>query len=879
MKRSRLFLMMMLVLTVGDIYAQTDVTSQYLTNADFSNGAMVNSAPTGWTLELTSSGVQSKISTAEKAGGVIAGNQNHWQLWQASGALTGKAFQTVSGLPAGRYKLTAEISPSFGGGSVNLYMNDESSAVASGQAKVYEVEAFVADGKLELGLRLNITNGATIDFDSFHLMQTDASGDELSTLFETWHQQCVSDTLAKGRQKWYNYEEMIAAFEAYDGCGGDETKMQAVIELFQTAHQHYLEITDSYSSLRTEAMALYTAVSKTKFALRDSVKTIRLNIISYYYKNEDHYEWVKESLMSLRYMADVFDEYKHLGKSISTAVNQLKATDYDGKEDLQQTLSEAGQTLITAVTIEEFLQCIEKVKNAQTTYLQNRPSEWVTIQNGQLWKTTGGATVQAHAPGFVRVGDIWYMCGEDRSNTWNPDVNLYSSTDLVHWKFEKKIIQNGVTTSELGSSRMIERPKLLYNAKTDKFLVWCHYESGNYGASEAACFECDSVNGPYTYVWSGRPLNVKSRDCNVFQDNDGTAYFISTTEENQHLGLFKLSDDYHEAVVHTQLFSWQSREAPAIVRIANRYFMFNSACSGWDPNQCKMAYTSNLQSGWSGLSNVGNSIAYDTQAAAILEIKGTKTTTYLYVGDRWQDPGLYETKTIMFPISFNGTSCDFKYHERFDINFVTGEWRETPTDEVFADKSGWKVIDKSSEESGGGNAVYAIDGKTSTIWHTRYSGSVAEAPHHITIDMGETQTIKGFLATPRMDGNTNGLIRKYQFQVSQDGEEWTTVSSGDWLPYCTEVDFQKKDCRYIKLICTEGTWASLAELDVVVEPAPVVVPKRGDVNGDGEVDISDVVAVINTMAGDTTFKATADVNEDDTTDISDVVSIINIMAE
>ena len=55
-------------------------------------------------------------------------------------------------------------------------------------------------------------------------------------------------------------------------------------------------------------------------------------------------------------------------------------------------------------------------------------------------------------------------------------------------------------------------------------------------------------------------------------------------------------------------------------------------------------------------------------------------------------------------------------------------------------------------------------------------------------------------------------------------------------------------------------------------------PLKGDVNGDEKVDISDVVAVINTMAGETTFKDTSDVNNDDKTDISDVVMIINIMA-
>ncbi len=51
-----------------------------------------------------------------------------------------------------------------------------------------------------------------------------------------------------------------------------------------------------------------------------------------------------------------------------------------------------------------------------------------------------------------------------------------------------------------------------------------------------------------------------------------------------------------------------------------------------------------------------------------------------------------------------------------------------------------------------------------------------------------------------------------------------------------------------------------------------------DVNIDGEVDISDVVAVINTMAGSTTYKNTADVNGDNNVNISDVVAIINYMA-
>ena len=816
MNTSKIIASLLLLVSSMAVSAQTDVTGGYIVNAGFEDGTMISNAPRGWTLELSTSGVQSKISTTEKAGGVIAGNQNHWQLWQASGELRGTAYQNLTGLPAGRYRLTAEVSASFSG-KLYLFVDTDSAEVKSGEARTYEVEALITDETAKIGLAIATTNGGTIDFDTFTLYHTAPESNELPVILEQWHAQCVADTLAKGRQRWYNREEMLAAFAAYAAHDGSEESIQEVIALLQAAHERYQEITTAYTSLRTEAMALHDQTSKSDFAPRDTVRRIRTKIISYYSKNEDHYEWVCQSLESLRNLAEAFGWYGRLGRTINTARAQYKATDYEGKEALADILESAEEVHTTARSIEEFARAIEEVKAAQDTYLKNRPSEWITIQNGKLWKLSSGATVQAHAPGFVRVGDVWYMCGEDRSNWWNPDVNLYSSTDLVNWKFERKIIRNGVTTSALGSTRMIERPKLMYNATTDKFVVWCHYESSDYSASEAACFECDEVNGDYSYVWSGRPLGIKSRDCNIFQDTDGTAYFISTTEENQHLGLFRLDDTYHSAIEHTQLFAWQSREAPAIVRIDNRYFMFSSACSGWDPNQCKLSYSGNLKSGWSGLTNVGNSIAYDTQPAAILVIKGTKKTTYLYVGDRWQDPGLPESKTIIFPIEFNGTQCTFTYRERFDIDFVTGEWRDTPTEDYFANKTAWSISDCSSEEtsSENGRARNAIDGNINTKWHTLYSAQGGDAPHHITIDMGAETFIKAFLATPRMDGSSNGLIRNYTFSASVDGATWTTLSSGDWLPYCTEVDVASTRCRYIRLTCTEGTYASLAELDIV----------------------------------------------------------------
>lgn len=301
--------------------------------------------------------------------------------------------------------------------------------------------------------------------------------------------------------------------------------------------------------------------------------------------------------------------------------------------------------------------------------------QWTTIENGIEWTDTEGYIVQAHGGNFIQVGNRWYLIGEDRASSFRPDVNLYSTDDFKTWRFEGKIIKNYVTHPDLGHSRMIERPKLMYNEKTGKYVVWCHWESSNYGASEAGVFESDSIAGPYHCVWTGRPLNTKSRDCNIFIDNDGAAYFISTTDENTNLGLFRLSDDYHTAVSKTVLFKGERREAPAIAHIGDTYYMISSACTGWDPNQAKIATSKDITQGWSNLENIGDRIAYDTQASSILTINGTDGTVYIYVGDRWMDPDLPRSKIIMLPIEFDNGKMVLNYYDTWEIDLKRGLWR------------------------------------------------------------------------------------------------------------------------------------------------------------------------------------------------------------
>ena len=53
---------------------------------------------------------------------------------------------------------------------------------------------------------------------------------------------------------------------------------------------------------------------------------------------------------------------------------------------------------------------------------------------------------------------------------------------------------------------------------------------------------------------------------------------------------------------------------------------------------------------------------------------------------------------------------------------------------------------------------------------------------------------------------------------------------------------------------------------------------KGDVNGDGTVDVADIATIIDVMAK-SAYDPDVDVNDDNTIDVADIASIIDIMAQ
>ena len=120
---------------------------------------------------------------------------------------------------------------------------------------------------------------------------------------------------------------------------------------------------------------------------------------------------------------------------------------------------------------------------------------------------------------------------------------------------------------DLHPSKVLERPKVIYNEKTKKFVMWAHVESADYSKACAGVAVSDSPTGTFTYVGSFRPNGAMSRDQTVFVDDNGKAYQFYSSENNATLYISELTDDYLKPTGrYTRNFVKQSREAPAVFK-------------------------------------------------------------------------------------------------------------------------------------------------------------------------------------------------------------------------------------------------------------------------------------------------------------------------
>ncbi|RZK47583.1 MAG: beta-glucanase, partial [Pedobacter sp.] len=250
--------------------------------------------------------------------------------------------------------------------------------------------------------------------------------------------------------------------------------------------------------------------------------------------------------------------------------------------------------------------------------------KYTAFEPGKIWKDDKGVHINAHGGGIIFHKGLYYWFGEHkiagpRGNSAQVGVHAYSSRDLYNWKDEGIALQvSEDPTSDIVKGSIIERPKVVYNKKTKKFVMWFHLElkGKGYAAAHAGVATADNINGPYKFIKSYRPNAGKmpfypagtpadkivncektantydgyfcrdlpggqmARDMTVFVDDDGKAYHVFSAEENYTLNIAELSDDYtsHTGKFIRMYVGFQT-EAPAVFKRNGKYYMIGSGCT------------------------------------------------------------------------------------------------------------------------------------------------------------------------------------------------------------------------------------------------------------------------------------------------------------
>ena len=349
-----------------------------------------------------------------------------------------------------------------------------------------------------------------------------------------------------------------------------------------------------------------------------------------------------------------------------------------------------------------------------------------TFRPGEIWHDDRGIHINAHGGGVLFHKGTYYWFGEhkgERSNSALVGVTCYASKDLMNWTY-KSVALPVVTDDpnhDITSGSTIERPKVVYNAKTGKFVMWFHLElkGRGYNAARSAVAVSDKAEGPYKYIGSLRPnagfwpenmsekerhdtISTKAfkkdwtnewrqavkegmftrrdfaggqmaRDMTVYVDDDGKAYHILASEENLTLNIAELSDDY---LSHTGRYVRVEpaghNEAPAIFKKDGKYFMITSGCTGWDPNAARLLIADSIWGPWTNVGNPcqgeGADLTFRSQSTYILKVEGKKDA-FIFMADRWTPRTPIDGRYIWLPIIFEDGKPVLRWMDEWDMSF------------------------------------------------------------------------------------------------------------------------------------------------------------------------------------------------------------------
>jgi len=315
---------------------------------------------------------------------------------------------------------------------------------------------------------------------------------------------------------------------------------------------------------------------------------------------------------------------------------------------------------------------------------------------GEVWRDVNGQPIQAHGGGILVHSNVYYWYGEDRTPGGRGGVACYSSTNLYDWKREGVMLSRADLPRYYDSPTFVERPKVIFNPRTKKFVMWMHAEQAGYHYACAGIATSDTPTGPFVFLKTIRPITndfefpaddpngqkqfgATFRDMNLFVDDNGGAYVFYAAEDNWTMYVVQLNDEFTgtktpaiENKTWARILLRAHREAPAPFKASGRYYLITSACTGWAPNAADCAVAKNVLGPYQSLGNpcIGTNAnkTFGTQSTFVLPAPGRKGK-FIFMADEWRPQDLADSRYIWLPlISKSDGAFTLPWRDRWDLS-------------------------------------------------------------------------------------------------------------------------------------------------------------------------------------------------------------------
>ena len=273
------------------------------------------------------------------------------------------------------------------------------------------------------------------------------------------------------------------------------------------------------------------------------------------------------------------------------------------------------------------------------------------IYPGKVWLDTNGNRIQAHGGSIMYIDGVYYWYGENKEKTdgvngiWHWGVKCYSSTDLYNWEDRGIIIppEPGDPTSSLHPESCMDRPHIIYNKKTKKYVCWMKImNKDSFQTQTETVMVANHILGPYTKVKEGlQPLGMNAGDFDLAVAEDGKAYYYFERVHSETI-CADLTEDYTDVTGYYSTHFPRKhppyvREATAHFKRKGKHYLITSGTTGYLPNPSEVAVADTWHGPYKVLGNphVGDEsqTSFHSQISCIFKVEGKKDL-YIACADR-----------------------------------------------------------------------------------------------------------------------------------------------------------------------------------------------------------------------------------------------------